>query len=404
MEMMDRKVYPVSQVNRYVKAILAQDRILSGLWVSGEISNYKHHSSGHRYFTIKDAGGQVSAVMFASNAGMLSFRPVEGMRILAYGQISLYEKTGQYQMYVQAMEQDGEGALYQAYLRQKERFEQEGLFDASHKKPVPVMATTIGIITSPTGAAVRDMIQTARRRYPGVRILFCPVLVQGPDAAASIAGAIRRMNEDGRAQVLLVGRGGGSIEDLWAFNEEETVRAIYASSIPVISAVGHETDFTLADFTADLRAATPTAAAELAVPDALELKKSVARLSEQMSMQMHHKLEQGRKEVAYYMDQTASRMIRLHINGLRQQVDMETQSMMNLLRGRMEQYKVQIRSLQGELQLMDPYLPLEKGYSILSDQNGIIRSVLALEPGKEVEARLKDGKAILVTQKRESRS
>ena len=217
---MERRVYRVSQVNRYVKSIFAQDPILSGLWVSGEISNFKRHSAGHLYFTLKDAEGAVSAVMFASDARTLKFRPSEGMKVEVQGYISLYEKTGQYQLYVRRMEQAGEGALYQAFIQLKEKLEAEGLFDNAYKKPIPRFPQKVGLSTSPTGAAVRDMIQIAKRRHPGIQLILCPVLVQGIDASASIAAAIHRMNQENQADVLIVGRGGGSIEALWAFNEE----------------------------------------------------------------------------------------------------------------------------------------------------------------------------------------
>ncbi len=393
--MMERRIYPVSQVNRYVKAVLAQDRILSGIWVSGEISNYKRHSTGHRYFTIKDAEGAISAVMFSSYAQRLEFRPEEGMHIVAFGEITLYEKTGQYQIYVKEMELMGAGALYQAYLALKEKLEKQGLFDAARKKPIPKYARTIGIITSPTGAAVRDMIQTARRRYPGIQILFCPALVQGPGASDSIIRAIRAMNADGRAEVLLVGRGGGSIEDLWAFNEEPTVRAIAGSGIPVISAVGHETDFTLADFAADLRAATPTAAAELAVPLAADLQMEIAERTNRIRMRVHEKLDRYRKELSYYMDRTAGRMLHLHIRNERQLLDMEQQQIRQETAARIAALREHLQRLTEAVTLLDPAGPLKRGYSLLEDADGIITSVSRLVPGMDVTAVLHDGRANL---------
>ena len=397
---MERKVYPVSQVNRYVKAVLMQDKLLSGIWIRGEISNYKHHSSGHRYFTLKDSEGQISAVMFSTYASSLTFRPVDGMQVVVYGEITLYERSGQYQINVRAMEEDGAGALYQAFLRQKERFEKAGWFDPAHKKEIPSFAHTIGIVTSPTGAAVRDMIQTARRRFPGIQILFCPCLVQGPGASASIASAIRKLDEDGRAQVLLVGRGGGSIEDLWAFNEEETVRAIYQCQTPVISAVGHETDFTLADFAADLRAATPTAASELAVPDAAKLLSSIRDQQQGMAALVHDRLQRYRKEASYYMDQTAERMLRLRIDSLRQQIDMETRTIGTALHTRLDREKDRLQHIRSELDLLDPYLPLEKGYSLLYDGDEIVRSAGSLTPGQMIKAVLKGGEGLLEVKER----
>ena len=268
---MQRKVYPVSAVNRYVKQLLQQDMILSGLWVSGEISNFKRHSSGHLYFTLKDREGSIAAVMFASDARNLSFRPQDGQQVQVQGYISLYEKTGQYQLYVRQMEQQGSGQLYQAFEALKQKLQAQGLFDEQRKKPIPAFPEKIGIVTSPTGAAVRDMIQIARRRYPGVQLVLYPAIVQGVDAAPTIVKGIRRLDRMPEVDVIIVGRGGGSIEDLWPFNEEMVAMAIAEAQTPIVSAVGHETDFTIADFVADLRAPTPSAAAELAVPSQKEL-------------------------------------------------------------------------------------------------------------------------------------
>ncbi|WP_231503503.1 exodeoxyribonuclease VII large subunit, partial [Paenibacillus sp. 1-18] len=251
---------------------LETDQVLSDVWIRGEISNFTHHSSGHMYFTLKDEGSRIRSIMFATHNKRLPFVPKEGTRVIARGNVSVYERDGQYQFYATQMQPDGIGSLYLAFEQLKQKLDAEGLFDIARKRHLPAHPTTIGVITSPTGAAVRDIITTLQRRYPQAGIVLYPVLVQGKGAGPSIVKAIEAMNRMQDAQVMIVGRGGGSLEELWAFNEEAVARAIYASVIPVISAVGHETDFTIADFVADLRAATPTAAAELAVPHQGELR------------------------------------------------------------------------------------------------------------------------------------
>ena len=261
------KVYSVSQINNYIKRLFENDVFLQDIYIEAEISNFKAHSSGHLYMTLKDSGAAVNAVMFRSYAEKLKFMPEDGMKVLINGYISLYEKTGQYQFYVLSMEPAGKGALYIAYEQLKERLERSGVFDQKYKKDIPSYPKCVAVITSPTGAAVRDIIQVSGRRNPNVKIVVVPVLVQGDDAAPSIANAIESVNKWGQADTIIVGRGGGSIEDLWAFNEEMVARAIFESKIPIISAVGHETDFTIADFIADMRAPTPSAAAEIAIPE-----------------------------------------------------------------------------------------------------------------------------------------
>ncbi|BCG60085.1 hypothetical protein PUR_35100 [Paenibacillus sp. URB8-2] len=269
--MAERKVYSIKDLNRYIRMKLDSDHVLSDVWIRGEISNFTHHGSGHMYFTLKDESSRIKAIMFASHNQRLPFVPKEGSRVIARGNVTVYERDGQYQFYATHMQPDGIGSLYLAYEQLKKKLEQEGLFAAELKRPLPRYPRCIGVVTSPTGAAVRDILITLRRRFPQVAIVVYPVLVQGKGAAPSIVKAIHELNAMGEADVLIVGRGGGSLEELWAFNEEAVARAIAASDIPVISAVGHETDFTIADFAADLRAATPTAAAELAVPHAAEL-------------------------------------------------------------------------------------------------------------------------------------
>ncbi|MCI3920189.1 exodeoxyribonuclease VII large subunit [Paenibacillus sp. TRM 82003] len=263
------------------------DAVLQSVWVRGEISNFTRHSSGHLYFTLKDKDSRIKCVMFAGQASRLPFAPQNGTRVIANGGVSVYERDGQYQMYVNGMQPDGIGSLYLAYEQLKQKLDAEGLFSPARKKPIPTFPSAVGVITSPTGAAVRDIVITLQRRNPAVSILLYPVSVQGTNAAPSIVKAIRAMNERRDVDVLIVGRGGGSLEELWAFNEESVARAIFASDVPVISAVGHETDVTIADYVADLRAATPTAAAELAVPSRLELRQELMHLKQRMTGAMN---------------------------------------------------------------------------------------------------------------------
>ncbi|TVY11506.1 exodeoxyribonuclease VII large subunit [Paenibacillus cremeus] len=275
-------ILSIKELNRYIKMMLEGSERLQNVWVRGEISNFTHHSSGHMYFTLKDADSRLKSIMFASYNQRMGFIPREGTKVLACGNISVYERDGQYQFYVTQMQPDGIGSLYLAFEQLKKKLEGEGLFAPVRKKPIPRFPKAIGVITSPTGAAVRDIIITLQRRHPSVPVLLYPVLVQGTQAAPSIIKAIQEMNALGEVDVLIVGRGGGSLEELWAFNEEAVARAIAASNLPIISAVGHETDFTIADFVADLRAATPTAAAELAVTHHMELKQQLTYLQQQL--------------------------------------------------------------------------------------------------------------------------
>ena len=276
------KVLSIRDVNRYIKLKLEGDSALQDIWLRGEISNFTRHSSGHMYFTLKDESGRLKCIMFASYNQRLPFVPKDGMKVLARGGVSVYERDGAYQFYATAMQPDGVGSLYLAFEQLKRKLESEGLFAQARKRPIPRFPRAIGVATSPTGAAVRDILITLGRRYPSVPVLLYPVSVQGTSAAPSIVKAIETMNRLAEVDVLIVGRGGGSLEELWAFNEEQVARAIYASTIPVISAVGHETDFTIADFVADLRAATPTAAAELAVPHTGELRQQLHYLEQRM--------------------------------------------------------------------------------------------------------------------------
>ncbi|MHA0855558.1 exodeoxyribonuclease VII large subunit [Paenibacillus sp. CMAA1364] len=295
--MEDQKVLSIKDLSRYIRMKMDSDSLLSDVWIRGEISNFTHHSSGHMYFTLKDESSRIKAIMFGSYNQKLPFLPKEGARVIAHGNVTVYERDGQYQFYATHMQPDGIGSLYLAFEQLKKRLELEGLFATTHKQPIPVYPRAIGVITSPTGAAVKDIMITLQRRYPQVHITLYPVLVQGKDAAPSIVKAIEMLNTMAEVDVIIVGRGGGSLEELWAFNEETVARAIYKSAIPIISAVGHETDFTIADFVADLRAATPTAAAELAVPNMADVKASLANMQRQLRQSLRQRVSYHRERL-----------------------------------------------------------------------------------------------------------
>lgn len=387
-----RRVYSVTQVNRYVKSLLTNDALLSGIWLRGELSNYKRHSSGHRYFTLKDAEGAIAAVMFASHAAGLNFVPTEGQQVEVRGSVSLYEKTGQYQFYVTQMEPLGRGTLYQAFEELKEKLERQGLFDISAKKELPRFPRRIGIATSATGAALQDMIRIAKRRNPGVRLVLCPCLVQGEAAAADIVRSLRRLDREPEVDVIIVGRGGGSIEDLWAFNEEIVARAIYEAHTPIISAVGHETDFTIADFVADERAATPSAAAELAVPererwirDIHQKRQRIQRAAEQNLLSWRRRMENGSSRIRRQSPEWKLRDWRHRTDSGRERLQRSME------RSRTEK-RAQLQRLQERLEWLNPATQLRKGYAILRDETGRpVTTVQGRKPGDSLTAHLQDG-------------
>lgn len=298
--MQNTLVLSVSQLNRYIKMNFDADENLANIFISGEISNFtNHYRTGHLYFTLKDDSSAVRAVMFNSSAKRLKFMPEDGMKVIARGRVSVYEASGQYQLYVDDMQPDGVGALNLAYEQLKEKLQKEGLFSELHKKPLPPYPEKVGVITSPTGAAVRDIINVLGRRFSYAEIVFCPVLVQGDGAHLQLTDAVNLFNSERAADVIIIGRGGGSIEDLWEFNDEGLARAVYNSEIPVISAVGHETDFTICDFVADMRAPTPSAAAELAVPDANELQYALSALKNRMFLNVSSGIADRRSRLEY---------------------------------------------------------------------------------------------------------
>lgn len=386
------RVLTVAQLTQYIKNLFAADSQLSTLRVSGEISNFKYHSSGHMYFTLKDAVSSLRCVMFRSQNARLTFRPADGMKVILGGRISVYERDGQYQLYVDTMVPEGVGSLFAAFEEMKKRLAAEGLFAAEHKKPLPRIPARIGVVTSPTGAAVRDILTTISRRFPQVEVLVVPVLVQGPEAASQIAGAITFLNNVSGIDVIIIGRGGGSIEELWAFNEEIVARAVFGSRIPVVSAVGHETDFTIADFVADVRAATPTAAAEIVVPDQRELLQYLGAANRRMRARMTARLEQDKR----YLERLAtSRVLARPLERLeqhRQTVDNLASRLEARMAYLLQGCTARVELLSGKLGALSPEAVLGRGFAICLDAEGrVVRDAEQLLPGDAIGVRLQKG-------------
>lgn len=384
------KIATVSQINSYIKKILDNNIILNDIWIKGEISNFKLHYSGHMYITLKDEGGVLKAVMFKSAASKLAFMPEDGMRVLARGRVSVYEAGGSYQLYINEMIPDGVGDLYIAFEQMKKRLAEEGLFNEEFKKPIPMYPERVGVVTAPTGAAVRDIINVITRRYPYAEILLYPALVQGAEAAESVAKGIELFNSLGAADVLIVGRGGGSIEDLWAFNEERVARAIFASQIPIISAVGHETDFTIADFVADMRAPTPSAAAELSVPSQTELLSRIATIGVRMKNYMAKLIETQ----TLRLERLTPRNPAERIDELRQRIDDYTRRCEKGFSMSALGKRKSMSELAAKLDALSPLKVMARGFAIATDGTGtVIRSVRELTEGERFSLRLSDGEA-----------
>lgn len=385
---MEARVATVSQINGYVKKILDHNIILNNVWVKGEISNFKHHYSGHLYITLKDEGGVLKAVMFRGAANTLAFEPSDGMKVLARGRVSVYEAGGSYQLYIEEMIPDGVGELYIAYEQLKKQLEEEGLFDDRYKKTIPAYPKAVGVVTAPTGAAVRDIINVITRRYPLAEIILYPAQVQGTGAAQSVVKAIEYFNATKEVDTLIVGRGGGSIEDLWAFNEEITARAIFKSEIPIISAVGHETDFTIADFVADLRAPTPSAAAEIAVPSMLELKNRVMTDQSRIQRNILGRIEGSRLLLKRFKMRTPKDKI----DEFNLKIDSLVRSMENSVKMKTLGLRRQFAEQTAKLDALSPLQTLSRGYSIPTKDDGtVIRSAKEMKSGDEFVLRLKDG-------------
>ena len=392
--MKQQTVYTVSQVNHAIKLMLEEHEPFRNLYVQGEISNYKAHSSGHRYLTLKDKDGVLSAVMFRSDAARLRFRPENGMKVIARGRISCYPKYGQYQMYIADMMPDGIGALTIAFEQLKQRLYTEGLFDEARKKPLPRLPQTIAIVTSPTGAAVRDMLRILKRRYPLAKVQIYPVLVQGEGAAADIANAIAAVNRRGEADVIITGRGGGSLEDLWAFNEEIVARAIAASEIPVISAVGHEPDVTISDFAADARASTPSNAAEICVPDAAELRRFLRTADNALLSDMTAILQGKRAQLDALDKRRELRTPMGYIQDKRFELEHVTGQMTAAIQ---QILAVRRQEFVRQAAYLDAYSPLKvlaRGYSVVTKDGTVVASSAKLRRDDEIFVRFAKGGAV----------
>lgn len=381
----------VTQLNKYLKDKFDEDENLGAILVKGEISNFKNHYTGHLYFTLKDENSLIKCIMFKSYAERLAFKPKDGMKVMVFGAVSVFERDGVYQIYVKSMMEDGMGDLHEQFEQLKAKLEKEGLFDESHKKPIPLYPKVVGVLTSQTGAVIRDIINVSTRRNPNVYIRLLPVPVQGPGAAEQIAEKIKIMNEKKLADVLIIGRGGGSLEDLWPFNEEIVARAIYESELPVISAVGHETDFTIADFVADLRAPTPSAAAELAVPDVYELKQKINNYQNRCRMSLKKQVELMKLRYEKCMKSRVFTDPMRRIRDMDVTLDSYVQRLEMKIRAIQKDSQTSYVELVTKLDTLSPLKTLTRGYSLTEKDGKIIKSVTELKDDDEVKLRFVDG-------------
>ena len=390
---MAQQILSITQINEYIRSKMDTDALLNGIAVRGEISNYKVYPSGHHYFTLKDEGAALKCVMFKGNALRLRFRPDNGMKVIAMGKISVYPRDGAYQLYCSAMAMDGIGDLYAAFEQLKKKLEAQGLFDPAHKKPLPKYPGTIGIVTSSAGAAVHDMLRILRKRYPLSRVRLLPVRVQGAEAPAEIAGAIRYANLHHLADLLIVGRGGGSIEDLWAFNDEQVAYAIYESDIPVISAVGHEPDVTISDFVADLRAATPSNAAELAVPDQDALRQTLDSMSSAMATALSRQLTAARRHYQLLAAHPALQSPVNYLEQRRKSLEILKNKLVSAQNQGISLRKQRYIAVTAKLDAMSPLKVLTRGYAMAQTEDGtVLRSVTQAHPGYQIQISVSDGK------------
>lgn len=385
-------VHSVSSLNAYIKGLFARETVLQHILVRGEVSNFKRYMSGHCYFTLKDAKSALKCVMFRSYASRLRFQPENGMQIVVEGRIAVYERDGVYQLYAENLQPEGAGSLAIAFEQLKQKLSAEGLFDAAHKKPLPKFPKKIGIVTSLSGAVLRDIYHVSKRRWPSVELVLYPVMVQGGESDSEIAAGIRFFNEKYPVDVLIVGRGGGSMEDLWSFNEEVVVRAIYDSVIPVISAVGHETDFTLADFAADRRAATPSQAAEFAVPDRQELRRYVESLRARLGTLARREVQTRRLRVEGLLQSTALSKPQLLLAGRKQRLDRAQARLLELCQKSLVMKKQALTTAMEKLEILSPVHVLRRGYSIVEKQGRPITSVQQVTAGDALTLVMKDGR------------
>ena len=414
-----QKVYSVSQINTYIRAMFTQDFVLNRLSVRGEVSNLKYHTSGHIYFSLKDAGGTIACVMFAGMRANLTFRLANGQQIVVDGNVNVYERDGKYQLYASRIRLDGAGELYERFLALKEELEEMGMFAPEYKKEIPAFVCRLGVVTAPTGAAVRDIINIATRRNPGIQIILYPAQVQGEGAAASVARGLEALDQM-NCDVIIAGRGGGSIEDLWAFNEEEVARAIFACQTPVISAVGHETDTTIADYVADLRAPTPSAAAELAVLDVRQILQQLDAAGEELTRRMRRIIYTKRQALSQIrMQQQMEQVLRAKRNRLqqyqihlrylepiqrvqkqRQQLADVQEHLQRSMEQRAQQYRSRLRLYAEQMRRCSPLEKLAQGYGLITNEGGKrVHSVSQVKEGEQLDLYVSDGKITVQVQK-----
>ena len=387
-----QKVYSVGQINTYIRNMFTQDFVLNRVSVRGEISNLKYHTSGHIYFTLKDAAAAIACVMFAGARGGLAFRMSNGQQVVVDGAVNVYERDGKYQLYATKIRQDGAGELYEKFLELKEELEEMGMFAPEYKQPIPKFVRRLGVVTAPTGAAIRDIINIATRRNPGIRIILYPAKVQGEGAAESVAAGLAALDTLG-VDVIIVGRGGGSIEDLWAFNEETVARAIFSCHTPVISAVGHETDTTIADFVADLRAPTPSAAAELAVADVTAWLQALDEDALQLQRIMQRMIKDARSRLRECELRMRYAKPQQRLMQQKQRLDEYEERLRRAMQSLLEQTRHQLALIEERLRRLSPYEKLESGYGcILTEDGRRIRSVSQVAPGEVVQIYLADGR------------
>ena len=391
---MEIKPITVQELNKYIKNKIDNDEYLNNVYVKGEISNFKLHYSGHMYFTLKDESSLIKCVMFKSYTPHLQFMPKDGMKVVILGTVSVFERDGQYQVYCKAMKQEGIGNLYEEYQKLKAKLEKEGLFDNSHKKNIPMFPKTIGVLTSSTGAVIRDIINVSTRRNPNVHIRLLPVPVQGQGAAEKIAEGIRKMNEEKLADVLIIGRGGGSLEDLWPFNEEVVARAIYDSDLPIISAVGHETDFTIADFVSDLRAPTPSAAAELAVPNIEDVEYTIKTYQNRYRVALKRRVELMKLRYEKCMTRRVFKEPLQKINERAITLDILVKSIQNSIQNKLHKSKTSAVEIITKLDALSPLKTLARGYNIAEKNGKIITKKQDVNLGDEITLRFIDGNVV----------
>lgn len=389
---MEYQAITVTDLNKYIKEKIAGDENLANVLVKGEISNFKLHYTGHMYFTLKDENSLIKCIMFKTYTPHLKFTPKDGMKVMAFGRVSVFERDGVYQLYCKAMQEDGMGSLYTAYEELKAKLEKEGYFDSSHKKKIPFMPKSIGVLTSNTGAVIRDIINVSTRRNPNVYLKLLPVPVQGEGAAEKIAAGIEFMNEKKLADVIILARGGGSLEDLWPFNEEIVAKAIYNSKLPIISAVGHETDFTIADFVADLRAPTPSAAAELAVPNIADVELKLNTYQNRFRQALRKKTELMRLRYEKCMNSRVFKDPLQKVNENYMLIDRFVKNMQNSIVTKYKDKKLEAIKLYSKLDALSPLKTLARGYSITEKEGKIVHKVSELKQGDRLTLRFEDGK------------